>query len=67
MSEQNQLGEAREIIRSLLAAVPTGRCADFHHGKKDQHGYHEPCPVVARWQAAIQRAESFLNDTKNLR
>ncbi len=57
----SRLLEARDIIRQLLNAVPTGHCADFHHGKKDQHGWHEPCPVVKRWRATTKRAEDFVS------
>lgn len=57
----SRLLEARDIIRQLLNAVPTGHCADFHHGKKDQHGWHEPCPVEKRWIATIKRAEDFVS------
>ena len=53
--------EARDIIRKLLSALPTVHCADFHHGKKDQHGWHEPCPVVERWRKEIKRAEDFVS------
>jgi hypothetical protein len=56
-----RLLEAQDIIRQLLNAVPTGHCADFHHGKKDQHGWHEPCPVEKRWRATIKRAQDFIS------
>ena len=57
----SRLMEARDIIRKLLSALPTVHCADFHHGKKDQHGWHEPCPVVERWRKEIKRAEDFVS------
>ena len=57
----SRLLEARDIIRQLLNAVPTGHCADFSHSKKDQHGWHEPCPVEKRWRATIKRAEDFIS------
>jgi len=55
------LVEARDIIRQLLIAVPTGHCTDFHHSKKDQHGWDEPCPVEKRWRATTKRAEDFIS------
>ena len=57
----SRLLEAQDIIRQLLNAVPTGRCADFHHGKKDQHGWNELCPVEKRWRATTKRAEDFVS------
>jgi len=57
----SRLLEAQDIIRQLLIAVPTGHCADFHHSKKDQHGWQEPCPVEKRWKATTKRAEDFIS------
>lgn len=57
----SRLIEATEIIKKLLNAAPTGHCVDFHHGKKDQHGWHEPCPVEKRWRDTMKRAEDFIS------
>jgi hypothetical protein len=61
----SRLLEAQDIIRQLLNAVPTGHCADFYHGKKDQHGWHEPCPVEKRWRATTKRAEDFISSAND--
>lgn len=61
----SRLLEARDIIQQLLNAIPTGHCADFHHGKKDQHGWHEPCPVEKRWRATIKRSEDFVSSANS--
>jgi len=53
-------GEASDIIRGFLKALPTLDCPDFHHGKHDHHWQHEPCPVVARYKTLIERAEAFV-------
>ena len=56
----SRLVEAVSIMRKILKALPSGHCADFHHAKKDQHGYHEPCPVAERYRKMVERAEAFV-------
>ena len=58
--DYSRLVEAVSIMREMLKALPSGHCADFHHAKKDQHGYHEPCPVAERYRKMVARAEAFV-------
>ena len=29
-------------------------CDRFHHPKKDQHGYNEPCPIEERYKYILE-------------
>ena len=60
-SEGAKLKEAKKIILELLKVAPIVSCTDFHHGKKDQHQYGEPCPVKTRHDKMIERAREFVN------
>lgn len=41
------------VLRAALAQVMPVTCDDVHHDKRDRHGLDEPCPVLARAQAAL--------------
>lgn len=63
--ELPKVKEYESVIRDLLKITTAGRCDQFHHKKKDLHGWNEPCPIVARWEAVISRAEDLVARNQN--
>lgn len=62
-----ELNEARREINVLkraavevLKIVPAAHCSDMHHGKRDMHSALEPCPVVVRYNAKIDKLLALL-------
>lgn len=47
----------RDRLRALLREVRPCRCDDLHHAKRDRHDIGEPCPVLARIDAALEGQE----------
>jgi len=56
-----RLSCAKVIIRDLLSLAPSPACELFHHDKKDQHTWSEPCPCVVRYNARLKAATDFLS------
>lgn len=51
-----ELAAAQRLLRSIADMAPIARCENFHHVLADQrHG--NDCPVVARWDAALEAAK----------
>lgn len=46
-AEVARLRGVAELMRSHMS------CEQLHHGKRDQHEYEQPCPVIARIDAAL--------------
>lgn len=56
--------KALKALKELVAACQPVFCQALHHDKKDQHGDDEACPVVERYDRAIQQAREALGDNK---
>lgn len=61
--------EARRGIKELkraaievLKVVPVAYCSEMHHGKRDMHSALEPCPVVDRYNAKIDKLLALLKE-----
>lgn len=63
--------EEREVMRMALEAMNLASgnlCETLNHSKKLQHKIGEPCPAVAKFDAAITAIEKCLaNDTSQER
>ena len=46
----------------VLKIVPVAHCSDMHHGKRDMHSALEPCPVVDRYNAKIDKLRALLKE-----
>jgi len=64
-----ELDEARREINVLkrvaievLKVVPVAYCSEMHHGKRDMHSALEPCPVVDRYNARIDKLRALLKE-----
>jgi hypothetical protein len=44
---------------ALLREARGNNCDHLHHGKRDRHGTGDPCPVLARIDAALARLEEI--------
>jgi hypothetical protein len=49
---------AVDYLRELLAQVRPRNCDGLHHPKADQHEGDEPCPILARIDAAVTAGHS---------
>jgi len=54
-----EISRLREIVRDLLADLPTFECNDFHHDKKDRHTGSD-CPVFESFTRAAERARNCM-------
>lgn len=59
--KQRECERLREALRGMLRTYNDAQCSELHHKKADQHASHEPCPVRARREAALDAAEAALS------
>ena len=45
----------QELLEALTSVTLV--CENVHHGKKDRHGFAEPCPVTERIRAVLVKAQ----------
>ena len=57
-AENARLREA--LINFSKVAPQVVSCNDFHHVKKDRHEFDQPCPVTARYFAALEAVTQAL-------
>jgi len=57
-AENARLREA--LIDFSKVAPQVVSCNDFHHVKKDRHEFDQPCPVTARYFAALEAVTQAL-------
>ena len=52
-----KIHQLRALCREVVAAFPGGiiLCDTLHHPRKDQHGYHQPCPVEDRLRVLLAK------------
>ena len=55
-AEMRRLVAQRDQLLGALRLTHI-ECQHLHHAKKDQHSLGQPCPVVARINAAIAQAK----------
>lgn len=57
---------AKEVkaIRAFIAMVPELYCHNLHHRKGEYHGAGQPCPALARFNAAQQAASDAVMEKK---
>jgi hypothetical protein len=55
------LRECLYALKKLQHTMPNVECNNFHHNKKDQHGFDEPCPVLDRFESAKLEAATAIN------
>jgi len=53
--------EMREALEAILKDIATPLCEHLHHPPADRHSYSEACPVEARLNAAITKADAALS------
>ena len=53
--------KTQKALRDLVDACQPVFCQMLHHKKADQHGDDDDCPVVARFDKALENAKSLLN------
>lgn len=52
-----ELRQQRDELATLLRVARGHNCDHMHHGYKDRHASGQPCPVLARIDAALTRLE----------
>lgn len=58
--------ELEESLRELVRCAPDCDCTAMDHsGKGDRHGFFDRCPPLERYEAALDRARSLLNNLRS--
>ena len=66
MNERDEARREREELKraamEVLRVVPVAYCSEMYHGKRDMHSALEPCPVVERYNARIDKLRALLKE-----
>lgn len=54
--------ELKRAAIEVLKGIPVAYCSEMHHGKLDMHSALEPCPVVERCNAKIDKLRALLKE-----
>ena len=54
--------ELKRAAIEVLRVVPVAYCSEMYHGKRDMHSALEPCPVVERCNAKIDKLRALLKE-----
>lgn len=55
-------GELKRASIEVLKVVPVAYCSEMYHRKRDMHSALEPCPVVERYNARIDKLRALLKE-----
>jgi hypothetical protein len=55
----------KQAIEALELVSTEFVCNGAHHAKKDRHELGEPCPIVERYEEAIQAGKQAIAELKN--
>lgn len=64
-AEKEARKDLLKIISRLVYDAPRGTCESFHHRKKDQNHDLGKCPVLIRWEQALDDATRVLEENNN--
>ena len=49
-----------DVLKELLRCLPDPTCEDFHHNKRDYHSGYDECPVLKRYEEAVECANKLI-------
>ena len=50
------------FVKVILQYLPRYECCDFHHSRDDRHGSDRECPVLTRFNSAVEDARDSLEE-----
>jgi len=60
----DRIAELEKVIKDLVYDAPCAECENMHHRKPDQGHDLGNCPVVDRWEKALDNAINLINKDK---